>query len=214
MEKIFLHNVLPDVFNEQDMPASDLWRRDICFAKGDICLVEAVSGAGKSSLCSYIYGYRNDYSGYISFDDEDLRCFSFSRWSELRRQSLSILFQELRLFPELTAMENVVLKNELTAYKEVSWIHDAFERLELADKKDAPVSKLSFGQQQRVALIRTLCQPIDFLFLDEPVSHLDEENNKRVGELLLAEVKAQGVGMVVTSIGKQLNIEYTKKLRL
>ena len=76
------------------------------------------------------------------------------------------------------------------------------------------VGKLSFGQQQRVALIRALCQPFDFLFLDEPVSHLDEVNAKNMARVLTEEAMKLGAGIIVTSIGKRLELDYTKKMLL
>ncbi len=69
-----------------------------------------------------------------------------------------------------------------------------FEQLGIADKINVKAGKLSFGQQQRVAFIRALCQPFDFLFLDEPISHLDDDNSRIMGELIIAEAKAQGAG--------------------
>lgn len=74
--------------------------------------------------------------------------------------------------------------------------------------------KLSFGQQQRVAFIRALCQPFDFLFLDEPISHLDDDNSRIMGELIIAEAKAQGAGVIATSIGKHIELPYDRILQL
>ena len=65
---------------------------------------------------------------------------------------------------------------------------------------------LSFGQQQRVAFIRSLCQPFDFIFLDEPISHLDDENSAIMSQLLMEETEKQGAGVIVTSIGKHLEL--------
>jgi len=67
---------------------------------------------------------------------------------------------------------------------------------------------MSFGQQQRVALIRALCQPFDFIFVDEPISHLDSVNANIMAEIILAEAKRQGAAIIVTSIGKRLELEY------
>ena len=125
-----------------------------------------------------------------------------------------MLFQDLRLFTELTAMENVQLKNSLTGFKKKKDIVDLFYELGIGDKMNTPVGKMSFGQQQRVALIRALCQPIDFLFMDEPISHLDEVNAKNMARILSDEAMRQGAGIVVTSIGKHLELDYTKKLML
>lgn len=214
MERIHLQGVLPNIFIQQPLKGSEVWERDIVFSKGELVLIEAASGRGKTSLCSYIYGYRNDYKGHILFDDNDLSGISSVQWGDIRRNALGMLFQGLRLFPELTALENIQLKNRLTGYKSDEWIRNAFERLGIAEKVDSPVTKISFGQQQRVALIRTLCQPLDFILLDEPVSHIDEVNSRHTTELLLEEVKQQGCGVITTSIGKHLQLPYTKIMQL
>ena len=178
MEIIHLRQTLPQVFADRDAITSDVWHQDLVLRKGERYLIEAASGTGKSSLCSYIYGYRRDYQGIISFDERNIRSLSIHEWVELRKHSLSMLFQELRIFPELTALENVQLKNRLTNYKKKKEILALFETLGIAEKVNEKAGKLSFGQQQRVAFIRALCQPFDFIFLDEPISHLDDDNGK------------------------------------
>lgn len=214
MELITLQNALPQVFAGKDNIDSDVWHKDVEFERGHFYLVEAASGTGKSSLCSYIYGCRNDYEGIISFDGNNIRNLGVKDWVELRKRSLSMLFQDLRLFTELTAMENVLLKNSLTGFKKKKDIKDLFYELGIGDKMDVEVGKMSFGQQQRVALIRALCQPFDFLFLDEPVSHLDEINAKVMAGILTQEAMKQGAGVIVTSIGKHLELDYTEKMLL
>ena len=114
MDKIGLRQVLPDVFADNPPVGSEIWRRDVTFDKGRVYLVEAASGSGKSSFCGYLYGYRRDYSGTILFDDRDIRELSVGEWSGLRCRSLAMMFQGLRLFPELSAVDNVRLKNNLT----------------------------------------------------------------------------------------------------
>ena len=214
MNRITLQNALPAVFAGKDYIDSEVWHKDVEFEKGDFYLVEAASGTGKSSLCSYIYGYRNDYEGIIGFDGNNIRNLSVKDWVDIRKHSLSMLFQDLRLFTELTAMENVQLKNSLTGFKKKKDIKDLFYELGIGDKMNTEVGKMSFGQQQRVALIRALCQPFDFLFLDEPVSHLDEVNAKNMARILTEEAMRQGAGVIVTSIGKHLELDYTKKMML
>ena len=117
MNRIHLRQTLPQVFADRDAITSDVWHRDITFHKGKRYLIEAASGTGKSSLCSYVYGYRNDYQGIINFDERNIRSLSVNDWTDIRKHSLSILFQELRIFPELTAIENIQLKNRLTNFK-------------------------------------------------------------------------------------------------
>lgn len=214
MEIIHLRQTLPQVFAGRDAITSDVWHRDLVLRKGERYLIEAASGTGKSSFCSYIYGYRRDYQGIINFDERNIRSLSVQEWVEVRKHSLSILFQELRIFPELTALENVLLKNRLTNHKKKKEILTLFDTLGIAEKADEKAGKLSFGQQQRVAFVRALCQPFDFIFLDEPISHLDDENAKLMGRMLTEEAEKQGAGVVVTSIGKHIELEYSKVWKL
>ena len=214
MEIIHLRQTLPQVFADRDAISSDVWHQDLVLQKGERYLIEAASGTGKSSLCSYIYGYRNDYQGIINFDETNIKAYSVKQWVDLRKHSLSMLFQDLRIFTELSALENVQLKNNLTGCKKKKEILSFFEQLGIADKINVKAGKLSFGQQQRVAFIRALCQPFDFLFLDEPISHLDDDNSRIMGELIIAEAKAQGAGVIATSIGKHIELPYSHTLQL
>ena len=136
---------------------SDVWQQDISLERGKRYLISAESGTGKSSMCSYIFGYRQDYSGVIAFDGRDIRSLSVAEWCDVRQRHIAYLPQDMRLFGELTAMENVELKNGITGFKSRDEIRRLFQMLGLEDKQDSLVSKLSIGQQQRVAIIRTLC---------------------------------------------------------
>lgn len=214
MNTIKLQKTLPQVFAQQPDIKSDIWLQELAFEKGRLYLVEASSGTGKSSLCSYLYGHRSDYLGTITFDGRDIRTFSISEWTRLRQRNLSLLWQELRLFPELTAWENVEIKNRLTKYKKKKEIVSWFEELGIADKLHTKVGLMSFGQQQRVALMRALCQPFDLLMADEPISHLDDNNAQQMSDLMLQEVQRQGAALIVTSIGKHISIHYDKVLHL
>lgn len=214
MQNITLHQLLPNVFRGRTDIQSDLWQKDLVLERGRLYLVEAQSGKGKSSFCSFLTGYRNDYAGQILFDTTDTRQLSVAQWSRLRTCSISTVFQELRLFPELTALENVLIKNQLTRYKSVSQIRQWFDALGIGDKLNAPVAQMSYGQQQRVAMIRALVQPMDFLLLDEPVSHLDDENASIMAETMMQEVCSQGAAVVVTSIGKHMLLPYNQTIRL
>lgn len=214
MNKISFQKVLPNVFSERKDLNSDVWANDISFEKGHLYLVEADSGKGKSTFCSYIVGYRHDYTGNVFFDDSDPLQYKVSQWVEMRRRHISHLFQELRLFPELTAMENVQIKNKLTGFKTEQQILEWFDMLDIADKINAKVDRMSFGQQQRVAMIRALVQPFDFILADEPISHLDDRNADIMGHIMMEEARRQGAGVIVTSIGKHMNLNYERTVKL
>jgi ABC-type lipoprotein export system ATPase subunit len=214
VDKIYFKNVLPHVFANNGDIGSEVWQQDVEFAKGNTYLVEADSGKGKSTFCSYVIGYRHDYTGQIMFDDKDIKAMRVADWTRVRKQNISYLFQELRLFPELTAFENVEIKNRLTGFKTGVEIESMFERLGIIDKLNVKAGLMSFGQQQRVAMIRALVQPFDFILADEPISHLDDHNSQTMGEMMMEEARRQGAGVIVTSIGKHIDMHYDKVLRL
>jgi len=214
MKNIKFSKVIPEIFLQRNDLHSDIWEQDVTFEKGGLYLLEANSGKGKSTFCSYILGYRNDYNGQVLFDGADTRSLKVADWVDIRTRHLSYLFQELRLFPELTAFENVEIKNKLTGFKTRNQIIEWFDMLGIGDKVDAKIGHMSFGQQQRVAMLRALVQPFDFILADEPISHLDDTNSNIMGELMMSEAKAQGAGVIVTSIGKHMDLDYEKVFRL
>lgn len=195
----------PDV--EEALKRSQVWLSKLELRRGERYLIEAESGTGKSSLCSFIYGNRCDYDGRILFNGKDISALSVDEWCSLRRTSLAILPQEMRLFPELTVMENIELKNRLTRHCSSQEIADMLAHLQIADKADWPAARLSIGQQQRAALVRSLCQPFSFLLLDEPVSHLDARTNKLAARLIERKASEQGAAVIVTSVGNELLLE-------
>lgn len=214
MKKIVLNKTLPKVFENEVRRTSEIWLQDLIFEKGKKYLVEAISGAGKSSFCSYIYGNRLDYLGNILFDDINIKTYKSVQWDKIHCTELSFLFQDLRLFPELTAFENIKLKNNLTNCKSDEQILELLDLMKLGNKKNTLVAQLSWGQQQRIAIIRCLCQPFDFLLLDEPISHLDDENSQLISKIIEDEISETGASVIETSIGKHLPINYTKVYQL
>ena len=214
MNTITLHNTLPAVFAGRGDTGSEIWLRDVTFERGKHYLISAESGTGKSSLCSYLYGYRTDYSGTMAFDGRDIRQLSVAEWCQVRVHNLAYLAQDMKLFPELTALENIMLKNSITNHKTEKEIVGMMHQLGIGDKVNSLVAKLSIGQQQRVAIVRTLCQPCDFILLDEPVSHLDDTNNAIVAQMVLEEAKRQGAGVISTSVGNNVKITVDKEFKL
>lgn len=214
MKTITLESTLPRVFVNESIPDSDVWRSTLSFERGNFYLVEAASGGGKSSMCAYIFGARTDYEGRILFDGQDTAGFTMARWLELRRTSLAYLPQELSLFPELSAWDNIQLKNRLTGHVSDRQVEEWMKRLGIDSRRDYPAGRMSIGQQQRVAIIRSICQPFDFILLDEPVSHLDEANNLIAAELIAEEAARQGAGIISTSVGNHIRLPYHNRLRL
>ncbi len=214
IERIEISNVVPAVFAGADLSGSEIWARDVVFEPGRRFLISAESGTGKSSLCSFIYGYRRDFTGDIKFGTRNVRSLSVAEWCDIRRRGIAYLPQDMRLFGELTSLENVELKNGLTGHKTRAQIVQMLEQVGLADKVNSLVSRMSIGQQQRVAIVRALCQPFRFLILDEPVSHLDETNNAVIATLVEREAQAQGAAVIATSVGNNVKLKADKEFKL
>jgi ABC-type lipoprotein export system ATPase subunit len=219
IETITLHHLLPRVFRGMEeteaLRASEVWLTpELTLRRGCRLCIQAESGGGKSSLLSFLYGQRRDYDGEILFDGTDVRTYSLSRWCELRTHSLALLPQEMRMFPELTVLQNLQLKNELTGHKTREQLLTLLDRLGIAGKANDRLGILSIGQQQRVALIRALCQPFDFILLDEPVSHLDRANNLLAAQIVVEEAAVQGAGIISTSVGNPLLLDGAEVVRL
>ena len=106
------------------------------------------------------------------------------------------------------------IKNDITKFKTEKEIKEWFEKLGISDKLESKVGRMSFGQQQRVAMIRALVQPFDFILADEPISHLDDKNSEAMAEIMMNEARRQGAGIIVTSIGKHMELNYDKTYRL
>ena len=211
---ITIEHALPRVFVSEKIPASDVWQTSLTLERGKRYLIEAASGGGKSSLCAYIFGARTDYEGKILFNGEDISHYPIDKWQEIRRRHIAYLPQELSLFPELTAWENIQLKNRLTSHASDTQIERWMEQIGIAFRRDYPCGRMSIGQQQRVAIIRSICQPFDFILLDEPVSHLDEENNRIAAHMISEEAARQGAAIVSTSVGNPLLLDEPVKLNL
>ena len=212
---IRLERMIPLPMLEQQRSSSGIWEAEsVLFGKGVKTLVTAPSGKGKTSLLSVIYGLRKDYQGKVFLDDDDIAGFSGKHWSYLRKEKLSFIFQGLELFDELTALDNILLKNTITGYKSREEIGHMAELLGMDSFLHKKTGILSFGQQQRVAIIRALCQPFSFLLADECFSHMDRENSATAYKLISVECGKQGAGLILTSLNGQEENDIKERMEL
>ncbi len=182
----------------EELSSSEVYLQDkLVLKKGQKYLFRAQSGHGKTSILNFIYGCNLNYEGTVHYVNEGkeegiLNC---------RKTRLSYVFQDFKLFPDLSIYENIQLKNTLTNHQSAATIEAWLEKVNLAHRRDQLVRTLSLGQCQRTAILRALCQPFDFLLLDEPFSHLDEKNSCLIRDLIVQEIARQDAGMVLTSLG-------------
>lgn len=203
---------------------SDIWQQEFELLPKKKYLVSAQSGKGKSTFTHILYGLRKDYLGEVYIGDsilgnkennlQNIKSFSQEIYGTLRQTKMSIVFQDLRLFPNLTALENILLKNELTNTFTLSQIQDLAQKMNITHTLNRKTETLSYGERQRTAIIRALAQPFELLLLDEPFSHLDRANIEIVQNIILDFVQKNNATMMITTLGEDYNIAYDKILRL
>ncbi len=198
--QIQLRNVVPGFIEKEKTEGSQVWGQHIVINRNEHLHVVAPSGSGKTSFIHFIYGLRNDYSGDILYDNEEARKLSPEGFSSLRQNKISIIFQDLRLFPGRTARENLEIKRMLDPYHPEDAIDTMAERLGIRPTLGKPAKNCSYGEQQRIAIIRSLLQPFEFLLLDEPFSHLDDANRQKATKLIYEECEKRNAAMVFADL--------------
>ncbi len=198
--QIQLREIVPGYFDKEQITGSEIWGKNIVLNKGEHIHIVAPSGSGKTSLIHFLYGLRKDYNGSIFYQEENIKDFSLEQFSVLRQKNLSIVFQDLRLFTEQTVKENIELKRQLNPYHTEEKIEEMAARLGIQNKLTKVAKTCSYGEQQRIAIIRSLMQPFDFLLLDEPFSNLDESNRIKAFRLIEEECTKRNSSMIFADL--------------
>jgi len=198
--QINLQAIVPDYIDKKNIDQSQVWQKDVFIKKGEHVHIVAPSGTGKTSLIHFIYGLRKDYSGVIAYDDRNIRQFSVETFATFRQEKISIIFQDLRLFDTQTVRENIEIKRMLHPYHPPQKIDEMAAKLGIEGKLAQQAKTCSYGEQQRIAIIRALMQPFEFLLLDEPYSHLDENNRKKAMDLIYEECDERQAAMIFADL--------------
>lgn len=211
---IHLQQLVPQPLKTHDLSASDIWDSDCRLSPGKRYFVVAPSGSGKTTFQHLLYGLRKDYSGSILYAGQSIADWKAKDWAQKRQSQIAIVFQDLRLFGQLSALENIQINNQLQEAVADAEIQRRAEALGVAAYLGQKCETLSYGQQQRIAIIRALCQPFEWLFMDEPFSHLDADNTRKACTLIGEICQAQGAGFVLASLGERYYLEYDQELQL
>lgn len=211
MEELNIKDILPEYFQENRKNSSEIWGKDLSFQRGEMIKIVAPSGKGKTSLVHFLYGLRRDYTGKISYGNKNISGFNAEDFAKYRRSHISVVFQDMRLFPEQTVWDNLEIKRQLNPYHPPEKIREFTERLGIGNKLKTKARICSYGEQQRVSIVRALLQPYEFLLLDEPFSHLDTNNSQKAMELMLEESRARNACIVFADLER---IDYFPNTRL
>ena len=212
--QIELINVMPKPLASIKHGEKSIWGSHVILHPAKKIVLNASSGKGKSTFASTVFGIRDDYSGRIEYDKRDIKTFSVDEWTEIRKNKIAVVFQDLQLFLTLSVRENLLLKNSLSDTFTEGELKILLEKLEIDDKWNQKCGLLSMGQQQRVAIIRSLAQPFDWLLMDEPFSHLDIENTNRCLSIIADRTNGQNAGFVITTLGNHHSFNFDQELNL
>ena len=213
--RLSLQGVIPRPLREKvDTYASGIWKSNVSLNKGEYVFVQAPSGTGKTTLIHILYGLRQDYDGQVQWDSTTLQKANEEELAQLRTNGVSVIFQDMRLFPELTAWENIGIKRQLTNTVTEQQAMEWMQRLGIAEKRESLGATLSYGEQQRVAIIRALLQPFSWLLMDEPFSHLDHANIEKAITLISEVVRRNNAGMLLADLDANTYFPYTKTILL
>jgi putative ABC transport system ATP-binding protein len=208
--QIQLQQIVPTFIEEEKISGSQIWNNNVVFNNGEKIQIVAPSGSGKTSLIHFLYGLRKDYNGSILYDNSSIVNFNAEKFATYRQQNISIVFQDLRLFSEQTVLQNLEIKRQLNPFHTESKIAAMAKRLGIENKLHKLCKTCSYGEQQRIAIIRSLQQPFNFLLLDEPFSHLDESNREKAMELMEEEAGLRNAAVILADLKA---IEYFKATR-
>jgi len=212
--KIQFKNVIPIPMRDEKFSEDSAWGSDTSITSENSYFLQSESGKGKSTFSAYIIGLRNDYEGEITINSADQKEITLDEWSDLRKNKLAFLAQDMRLFPNMTVLENLIIKNKLTDFKTETEFTKMLQQLEIDHKLSQLAGTLSLGQQQRVALVRALLQPFELLLMDEPFSHIDQQNITRALAMITEECTHQNSGYILTTLGSDYGITTNKHIQL
>lgn len=187
--KILLHSVSKTFAQSKQDKIVVIKNVNFEFDQGRSYGLSGVSGTGKSTLINIIAGLESPDSGKVEYQN-------------LTNREIGLVFQYPYLIPELTVIENVILKGLIAGRSIYDCKQEGLDLLKsvgILEKSESSTGALSGGQQQRVSICRAIFNKPKFLFADEPTAHLDKDNSKQIIDLLLKAKDKWGMGLIVTS---------------
>lgn len=191
-----LHKSYP--VGRRSVPA--LQNVDLSIAKGDYVAIVGPSGCGKSTLLNILAGIDSPDAGDVIVNGTSLPGLSQNALAAWRGKSVGIVFQFFQLMPTLTAIENIMLPMDLAGKSADARKRSAalLARVGLAGCEDNLPSELSGGEQQRIAVARSLANDPQLILADEPTGNLDSSNGNAIVEILES-LRADGTTIVLVT---------------
>ncbi|MEY3415473.1 MAG: hypothetical protein RLZZ418_710 [Pseudomonadota bacterium] len=182
---------------------------------GENVAVVGKSGSGKTSLIMLIAGLEKATSGKIIFEDQDISTYSEDELADLRKTKIGIVFQSFYLIPNYTALENVSLVLEINKIENAQKKSaELLEQFGLKDRLNHFPSQLSGGEQQRVAIARSIILSPKLILADEPSGNLDSENSKLIINLLFKYSKQNNSSLILVTHDQSIAKECDKIIEI
>jgi len=173
------------------------------------------SGSGKTSLIMLIGGLEKATSGNIFFENDDISKMEEDDISNIRRKNIGIVFQSFYLIPNYTALENVSLTLEINKINKSQVIaKEILDRFGLGHRLNNLPSQLSGGEQQRVAIARSIAMKPKLILADEPTGNLDSENSNLISKILFDYVKEENSSLIMVTHDQNLANQTNRKIKI
>jgi lipoprotein-releasing system ATP-binding protein len=204
-------------FVQGDVTIEVLRGVDLRIGKGELVALLGPSGSGKSTLLQAVGLLEGGFSGSIKLDGEEVSTAGVDRQTEIRRQKLSFVYQFHHLLPDFDALENVILPQLIAdvapdvAQERATYL---LTQLGLSERLHHRPSKLSGGEQQRVAVARALANRPKLVLADEPTGNLDEHTADIVLGEFMALVREVGSSAIVATHNERLAAKMDRIVRL
>lgn len=211
---IEFNNVVPIPLRNVPHGPKSAWGTQFSIDSSKRYLLTSDSGKGKTSFISFLYGSRSDFDGHILLDGRSWIEHTAQEKSETRKTRIGILPQDIKLFPQLSSLDNLKIKNQLAANKDEQELISLLKELGLGNQVHQKAGTLSQGQQQRVGIIRAILQPFEFLVMDEPFSHIDEGNILIAKDLILRSCDENNAGFLISTLGPDYGLKPDQIIRL
>lgn len=189
-----------------------IWNTQTKLFQKNYYQIVASSGSGKSTFLKIINGTSFNYKGGVKVGNILLNVNQPDEILKVRRSLIHTVFQGLKLFDNLSIWENLLLACDDKKDEELA--RELIQKFSIHDKIDVAVHKISYGQKQRVAIIRALLGSFEWILLDEPFSHLDDKLSAMILQEILEISKNQHAGLIITSLNSNARLSGFKSISI